>query len=552
MYKLMVVAGPSRGSSFAVHEGETRIGRQQGNDVVLPSAKVSKSHCVLVVNNSEITVKDRESANGTFVNGVLTQARKLRVGDRIGVGEYVLEVARRPVAESALNLPALSGIELDRSLPASRPASGNVISLFPADATARPTQGDPEVVPAAEAPQDFVGRLRLGFEQQVMPLFYGLNRTHDWKWISAGIFAAFVLFSVAISVYPLLSSSRTVAIREVSKRAVFMARQISERNAPALRARTETRTEVDGAIERAEGVQTALLIGLDSRIIAPADKAGSYLTTGPEALMAVKARKLFDAGRETGIAQEAAPSLVVAVEPVKIAAEPRNAIVAMAVVSIDARFATSDYNQMGLIFSQTVIVTGVIGAIFLFVLYRLTLKPYEALSQEIDQALKGSRQEVSKDFQVSDTGSLWDLVNSALQRANRAGAAGNEFLSPGELGASLEDYTALFQSLDGLLTLPFVLCDAERRVQFMNRAFEELSGLRAEGVHGQELVSVLRDEAQGALISDLTERAVSSGGSGITEDFEFSGVPYRVHGVALGPPRSPVRAFLIAAVRSEG
>ena len=63
MYKLMVVAGPSRGTSFAISRGENWIGRQVGNVVVLPSARVSKRHCVLVVDNAGILVKDPGSAN---------------------------------------------------------------------------------------------------------------------------------------------------------------------------------------------------------------------------------------------------------------------------------------------------------------------------------------------------------------------------------------------------------------------------------------------------------------------------------------------------------
>ncbi len=37
MYKLMVIAGPNRGTSFEVENGETSIGRQSGNSVVLAS-----------------------------------------------------------------------------------------------------------------------------------------------------------------------------------------------------------------------------------------------------------------------------------------------------------------------------------------------------------------------------------------------------------------------------------------------------------------------------------------------------------------------------------
>ena len=68
--------------------------------------------------------------------------------------------------------------------------------------------------------------------------------------ICAGLWSLGNLF---LSVYPLLEQNRSNVIREVSKRATFMARQIAERNAPAIAARMETKTEV-GSTENAEGV----------------------------------------------------------------------------------------------------------------------------------------------------------------------------------------------------------------------------------------------------------------------------------------------------------
>lgn len=82
MYKLTIIAGPNRGSTFAVQDGETSIGRQTGNSIILPSTKVSKRHCTLVVSNGEVVVKDAGSSNGTFVNGALSKLRRVKIGDR--------------------------------------------------------------------------------------------------------------------------------------------------------------------------------------------------------------------------------------------------------------------------------------------------------------------------------------------------------------------------------------------------------------------------------------------------------------------------------------
>src|SRR4051794_15834890 len=92
MYKLMVIAGPNRGSSYAAQKGEISIGRQAGNVIVLQSSKVSKKHCMITISDEGVTVQDLGSSNGTFVNGTLTKHRKIKPGDRISIGEFVFEL----------------------------------------------------------------------------------------------------------------------------------------------------------------------------------------------------------------------------------------------------------------------------------------------------------------------------------------------------------------------------------------------------------------------------------------------------------------------------
>src|SRR4051812_43889197 len=95
MYKLTIISGPKRGESFHVNDiGETSIGRQDGNEIVLQSQKISKRHCILVASNGELVLRDQGSSNGTFVNGVLSRQKLVKPGDKISVGEYVLEVVK--------------------------------------------------------------------------------------------------------------------------------------------------------------------------------------------------------------------------------------------------------------------------------------------------------------------------------------------------------------------------------------------------------------------------------------------------------------------------
>ncbi len=86
MYRLIIVSGPNRGSSFTLNEGENSIGRQMDNHIVLTSSKVSKRHCSLMVTANEVLFRDEAMTNGTFVNGAFARKQAIKPGDKIGVG----------------------------------------------------------------------------------------------------------------------------------------------------------------------------------------------------------------------------------------------------------------------------------------------------------------------------------------------------------------------------------------------------------------------------------------------------------------------------------
>jgi hypothetical protein len=93
----LVVVEPTAaaGRTFEVH-GELTIGRAAGCGVSLPEDTfVSNVHARVSERNGEVLVEDLGSTNGTLVDGsTITSLRTLRKGDRIQVGETVLEVAR--------------------------------------------------------------------------------------------------------------------------------------------------------------------------------------------------------------------------------------------------------------------------------------------------------------------------------------------------------------------------------------------------------------------------------------------------------------------------
>lgn len=544
MYKLTVIAGPNRGTSYPLSEGETTVGRQSGNVIVLPSSKVSKNHCVLNADSSAVVVQDRGSSNGTFVNGILSKVKRLVPGDRLSVGDFVLELSRVS-SPAQLPMPPSQGVVIQfptRAVPRPMPFNNGALPGAPS--------GTGTGVAASAAPKTPIEKARAFLETKIMPIFYGIALKNEWRVVAIGVFAAFAIVNLVVAVFPILQANRTAIVAETQRRAQFMARQMAERNAPILAAGAETKTDTAGA-ETGDGVRAAVLTDLELRILAPAKLMNQYFVSGSEAVFAKKVSSLFKEGRERGVVADIGNDVVVAVEPVRvyIASTARNTVTGMAIVSVDASIAIPSLGDMGLVYGETLILTALIGALLFYILYRVTLKPLEVLNEDMDKALKGELAQVTHEFKWEELNSLWEIIQSTVQRATRESGGGEGGSMAAEIGA--EEIAAPFRLLGAHSKIGVVVCDANRAVVSLNAIFEEASGIRADGAIGQELSSLARDQAFGSLVQDLFARA-QPGSDGVSEDFDFSGVTFKLHASAVGAMTGTVKAYVLLAIKAEG
>ncbi len=75
---------------FPVRKQVVSIGRDLSNDLVIDSAEVSRFHAELHTEPRAVTILDRQSMNGTFVNGLqLAGAQQIETGDQIIFGTTI-------------------------------------------------------------------------------------------------------------------------------------------------------------------------------------------------------------------------------------------------------------------------------------------------------------------------------------------------------------------------------------------------------------------------------------------------------------------------------
>jgi hypothetical protein len=111
-----VLEGIDKGRIFRELPTPVTIGREEGNTLRLNDERVSRFHAKVQFDNGEIILTDLESTNGTRVNGNVVQIRRLRPGDRIGIGRSLLlfgseqEINARNAALSGVSTPAAGDI----------------------------------------------------------------------------------------------------------------------------------------------------------------------------------------------------------------------------------------------------------------------------------------------------------------------------------------------------------------------------------------------------------------------------------------------------------
>jgi len=84
---LLILSGAQLGEMFELEPGHSCvIGRKQGVEVMIRDGGVSRRHATITVEGAGARLRDLESQNGTFVDGVRVNDCSLVNGDRIHIG----------------------------------------------------------------------------------------------------------------------------------------------------------------------------------------------------------------------------------------------------------------------------------------------------------------------------------------------------------------------------------------------------------------------------------------------------------------------------------
>ena len=108
--RLRVLSGPHAGETIEIRRGKLLIGREEDCHLRPESEFVSRHHCVLLLDDYTLRIRDLGSKNGTFVNGRRVGASTVILlhDDSVSIGDINLLIEltpRTPETETASSQP---------------------------------------------------------------------------------------------------------------------------------------------------------------------------------------------------------------------------------------------------------------------------------------------------------------------------------------------------------------------------------------------------------------------------------------------------------------
>ncbi len=138
---------------------EVRVGRAPECDFVLAHIEVSRSHATLKkMPSGELVLTDNQSPNGTFVNGERISRCAVKIGDKIKIGPFVLDIREKKdeVRETGSKETAEVGTPAPKAPP---PKKESKSVLIPAP---RPVEPPPVEPPPVEEGREFESTMLMG------------------------------------------------------------------------------------------------------------------------------------------------------------------------------------------------------------------------------------------------------------------------------------------------------------------------------------------------------------------------------------------------------
>ncbi|MBO9667430.1 MAG: FHA domain-containing protein [Bdellovibrio sp.] len=417
MWALRVLSGPQAGSIIELKMGRNVVGRAPHCDIKITSPGVSKEHSEITVYKDKIVVTDLKSSNGTYLNGVRMQTGLMRLGDKLGIHDILVDVI--PAPEVRAQAPRQS------AAPAPMPYYGGAAPQMPPQyQQGMPMpQGMPQAMGSAEpgaapmaAPAYHPGGLKAVMdraleyiERVALPGVYKLATFVEFRMVLLGFVVLFIFVTTLLSMIPMIQISRASIINESKRRAASIARTVATINQSALLQNSYSSLTTNQA-EAEDGVKQVLIVQQsDGMILAPASRAG---TTPDLPFVHVARREMRPQAVEVDSSTIGASFPIGLFDP----NTGEQAVKAHAIVLYDVGSLAFDDGRAISLFMQTLVIASLIGLLVFFFMYKLIEYPIVTLNAQLDTAMREKKDNTEVDFMFPALQALVGNINSLLTR----------------------------------------------------------------------------------------------------------------------------------------
>lgn len=531
MWALRILTGTQAGNILELKMGRNLIGRGPTCDIKMTSPGVSKEHTEVMVYKDKIVVTDLKSSNGTYLNGVRLQNGILRLGDKLGIHDVLVDVIPAPEirpqstrsqaqANNSVSVPYYGGgaapqmpppMHIPQSMPhgmpqgmpqpmASMPGAQPEMAGSPAPAPAYHPGG---VKALLEKAQGYLERVAL-------PGVYKLPQFVELKMVLLGFVVIFIFTTTLLSMIPMVQITRASIVNESKRRAASIARTVATLNSTALLQNSYSSLSTNAA-ETEDGVKQVLIVQQsDGMILAPATRAG---TTPDLPFVHVARREMRPQAVEVDSSTIGASFPIGLFDP----NTGEQVVRAHAIVLYDIGNLAFDDGRAISLFMQTLLIASLVGLALFFFMYKLIEYPLNALNAQLDTAMRDKTDNTEVNFMFPPLQALIGNINSLLTRYIHGSS---ESAGAGAAGFINKDGEA--ENLVQMVGFPCVTISKEGRMIACNQAFTQVVRMEASAIQGQSYRS-LPDIALQQNIEGLLGRVNENPRVLQTDQLEFSG-----------------------------
>ncbi|WPU65312.1 FHA domain-containing protein [Peredibacter starrii] len=90
------------------------IGRSRSAQISLQDEKISGNHCSFFLKRDRLELTDKDSKNGTYLNGIRIEQSEVFIGDQIRVGDTLITIEEDKMSPDSVDILTFPGPKKDR------------------------------------------------------------------------------------------------------------------------------------------------------------------------------------------------------------------------------------------------------------------------------------------------------------------------------------------------------------------------------------------------------------------------------------------------------